>query len=102
MGNRGYFRISTLIVIVWAVTGSVSARQSMANHGMPYFHVFSTDDYPSEQQIFDALEWHDGTMIFANAGGLVQHADDEWEIFARFDASFLSELEASRFDATII
>lgn len=91
-----------MIVIVWAVTGSASARQSMANHGTPYFHVFSTDDYPSEQQIFDALEWHDGTMIFANAGGLVQHADDEWEIFARFDASFLSELEASRFDSTII
>ncbi len=76
--------------------------QTSEIRGIPYFQVYETRDYPGEQQMFDVIQWHDGSMLFANAGGLVQHADDDWRIFARFDATFISKIIPSTYDSTLI
>jgi len=103
------FRINRKIKISWLLyiflmicTSKINAQSSSDFRGIPYYQTYQTGDYPGEQQMFDVLQWHDGSMLFANAGGLVQHADDDWRIFARFDATFISEIEAGRFDSTLI
>ncbi|MBO6792643.1 MAG: response regulator [Balneolaceae bacterium] len=93
-----------LILVIW---GSLWFAQSLFGQtsltdGIPYFHTYFTRDYPGEQQMFDATQWHDGSILFANAGGLVQHADDEWRIFARFDATFISHLKASEYEQNLV
>ncbi len=99
MKSLGLFKtfVGSLLSIVILVLHSDFAvsQETTAYQGIPYYQTYLTRDYPGEQQMFDVIQWYDGSMLFANAGGLVQHADDDWRIFARFDATFISELERS-------
>lgn len=90
------------LIFIFFIGINEGVSQTSEIRGIPYFQIYETRDYPGEQQMFDVIQWHDGSMLFANAGGLVQHADDDWRIFARFDATFISEIEASKFDSTLI
>ncbi len=85
------------LLILWGIyllTGTAQSQSSITE-GIPFFQSYTTREFPGDQQNFDALQWHDGTMLIANAGGLIQHADDEWRMFARFDAPYISTLLAS-------
>ncbi|SMO51086.1 response regulator [Gracilimonas mengyeensis] len=88
-------------VFLW---GEISAQETnqTIHSGMPYFKVFTPADYPGEQQNRWITQWNDGSMLIANSGGMLQHADSKWRIFGAEDISFISSLKRSKIDSSKI
>jgi signal transduction histidine kinase/CheY-like chemotaxis protein/AraC-like DNA-binding protein len=96
MKKRG-FLLRILLTSALLAVGLISAMRIEAQDlpALPYFKSYTPQDFPGEQQnrwiIQDSLH----NIIVANSGGLLQHGDRKWRLFASKDITFLSALRNS-------